>query len=194
MSLPELTARFSGGSGGVAQLGGALPRPTGVFAGEQLVDEVQLTVVVGLSETFPVSTYEQFPFNSFCNFEGRVLAAGPDGIYALDVGEDDDGVDVPARVRWGQLHFATRAAKRPDAVYVAARSSGDLTVRLIADESGVSEQTLEVRDVDTLRQRRVKPGKGLRGNYIEVEIENVDGADFDLDVVTISVAETTRRI
>lgn len=194
MSMPRLTGQFTGGAGGVAQLTGNLPGLSGAFSGEELTDEVQLTVVVGLSETFPVSTYEQFPFDSFCNFAGRVLAAGPDGLYAIDVGEDDNAVDVPARVRWGQLHFATAQAKRPDAVYVAARSTGDLTVRLIADESGVSEQTLEVRDFGTIRQRRVKPGKGLRGNYIEVEVENVDGAKFDLDAVTISVAETARRI
>ena len=194
LHLPSVTGAFAGGAGGVGAVAASLPRMRGAFAGHTPADDVLLTVVVGLHDPFPVSTYEQFPFNSFAQIGGQLVGASSEGLFLIDAGETDNGAPVSARIRWGQIHFGTTQAKRIDGVYVSARSDGDLTVRVIADEAAESVETLEVRDVETIRKRRVKPGKGLRGSYMELELENIDGAMFDIDSVLLAAAALPRRV
>jgi hypothetical protein len=45
-----------------------------------------------------------------------------------------------------------------------------------------------------LKQQRITLGKGLKANYIELEIYNSDGCEFELDSVEFVMADLKRKI
>lgn len=137
------------------------------------------------------TTYSNFGFNSFAQIGTRFYGASARGIVEL-VGDTDDGAPIDASISLGELDFATALKKTVSHCYIGTSGEGHLFVKLIVEgrefvykAESFSEQ---------LRQHRVKFGKGLRENYVSVEIHNADGADFEIDTVEFHLADLTRRI
>jgi len=137
------------------------------------------------------TSYSNYAFNSFALIGGKYYGASAAGIFELE-GDTDAGALIRARVALGELDFGSPMLKTVSEAYVGMSGTGHLFVKLIAEGSEFIYRTSGYSD--KLKQQRVKFGKGLRTNYVELELFNEDGADFELDTVEFHVADLTRRI
>lgn len=133
--------------------------------------------------------YENYPFNSFAKVGGINLGAAPDGIYELDGGGDEP---VRAMVSFGKQDFGTSLLKSIPNAYIGVSSCGRLWMRVVV---GGRDYLYRARTAgEDLATQRFDLGRGLRANYIEFELYNEDGDDFELSSVEFVVLPTTRRI
>lgn len=149
------------------------------------------------TESRAVTQYENFPFNSFAVHGGRVLGATPAGIFALE-GQDDDGEDIAARVRFALTQMGVGQLKRMEAAYLGYTAAGGLILKLITTTDKRAREArlfrLTPRQTGVHHEGRVKFGKGTKSVYYGFDIQNIDGADFGLDVVKVLPLMLERRI
>jgi hypothetical protein len=159
------------------------------------------------AELMAMSRYTNFPFNSMAVVGGRLMAAGPGGLYVLD-GSDDVGADIDAVIRHdinddvvdqrsGEMksdpHF-----KRPRWAYVSYQSNGQLQMNLgYVDDNG-NEQTLSFampqRAANQFVTGRMELARGIRSRYLRPEFVNVDGAQFSMNDAKLVVDSVQRNI
>lgn len=143
------------------------------------------------TQTRASSRYENYGFESFALIDGRYYGCRSDGIYALD-GETDAGQPVQAMVSFGKQDFGTSALKRVTNIYVGTSSGGKLFVKVLVEGE---EYLYQARDgAEELQVQRFDLGRGLRANYLEFELYNADGDDFDLTSVEFAAVPLSRRI
>ena len=159
-------------------------------------DDTYLAWVVN-TETRAAWTYENYPFNSFCEFEGRYYGAAADGIYTLD-GADDAGEDIKARFRLGLNNLGTGKMKRVPSLYLGYRSDGTLVLKVISTSPGGEKEEnwyrLTPQHAGATREGRIKIGRGIKSVYFDFEVANVNGADFDVDALELFPMILDRRI
>jgi len=144
--------------------------------------------------TTGASRYDNFPFNSFSEGPVGYYGAADDGIYLMQ-GDTDDGEDIVASVKSGLYDFGERKSKRIHDVFLGVLTSGDLVLKVTADEQGTrTEAWYEVVHHGDADNHRAKVGKGLRGVYWGWELVNVDGADMDLNNVQMYPLTLSRRV
>lgn len=137
------------------------------------------------------SAYEDFPFNSFASIGGKNYGATTDGIYALE-GDDDAGSPIQAHVHLGDRDFGTSRLKALPHAYLGVSSQGQMLLRVTA---GANTYTYRARSAGVdMQTQRIDLGRGLRANYITLELLNEGGADFDLDSIEFTVLDLSRRI
>lgn len=154
-------------------------------------DEETAQVWVLNAESGGSTRYENYPFNSFAQIGGAYYGAREDGIYRLD-GETDNGLPVQAMVSLGKQDFGTTALKRLESCYLGASSTGKIFLKVIVEGA---EYTYAARSSDdALKVQRVDVGRGLRANWLEFEIYNADGDDFELASVEFAAVPLSRRI
>lgn len=140
--------------------------------------------------------YSNYPFNSIAQYGAFPYGVSEDGIYKLD-GDDDDGTQIDAAVKTKLTSFRERALKDAKSVYIGYTGSGKLVLKVTVDRGGkLHEYWYEQKQgaTDSLRTGRFDPQRGLRSSYWQFEIINQDGADFDLEDVTILYQVLSRRI
>lgn len=142
--------------------------------------------------------YENYPFNSFMRVGGRHYGVTDSGLYRLD-GDDDAGEPITAKIRLGMSSMGSRLVKQVPSVYLGYSASGDLLLKaVIADsENGTREShvyRLHADGAGSTREGRTKLGKGLNAVYWDFEIENVNGADFDIDNIEFMPLTIQRRL
>lgn len=138
------------------------------------------------------TSYSNYAFNSYAKVFGRYYGANRSGLYALD-GDTDDGAPIRASLSLGQLDFGTATLKTVKQAYLGMSASGNLFVKVIG-EDGESYIYKTRSFSESLKQQRVTFGKGLRTSYVQLEIYNESGDDFELDTVEFHVADLSRRI
>ncbi len=160
-----------------------------------LVNETEAltTALVMNTRTNAVTRYSSVPFNSFANFGGVTLGAGPDGIMVLD-GEDDAGTPIEAYAEGGVSDFGSKYVKKVPSGYAGYRTTGTLRITLTTDEDQQYEYDLEPRSGPNIHTSRVKFGRGVEGVYWQWRADNVDGSDFDFEHLRLLVEETSRTI
>ena len=137
------------------------------------------------------TTYSNYAYNSFAFIGGKYYGAGPAGIFELQ-GDTDAGEPIRASLSLGKLDFGTATRKTVSECYVGMSGKGNLFVKVIAEGNAYIYKTRSYSD--NLEQQRVKFGKGLKANYVELEIYNEEGADFEVDTVQFNVADLSRKI
>lgn len=151
------------------------------------------TVLVMNADTNALTTYSNFDFNSFAEFNGVFLGASSSGIYALG-GDFDQAAVIAATAKLGLTDFGSEQLKRVETAYVGYTTDGSLTLKVTADEGTEYSYTLERRQTDRIHQSRVKVGKGMKGRYYQAELVNVNGADFELDDLQLISQPMRRKI
>lgn len=192
---PAATASLRGSPQIVATIVATVPVSRAVF-GESVDDALgeYLRAMVVNSITSAVTEYDSFEFDSFCQIGGVTYAAGTDGIYEMDTGLTDDGAAIDASFESGCLDFKSEYLKRFESLYAAYRTTGDLHVTVSTDEGREYTYVMRYDGVQTLKQRRVPIGKGLKGKYWTIRVANVNGSGFGLDTMNALAHETVRRI
>ncbi len=143
------------------------------------------------AETGGFTRYEGFDFNSYAKIDGAYFGCKEDGIYQLD-GQTDAGVPIRSMVSFGKQGFGTSALKRITNAYVGVSGQGRLFLKVRGEGQ---EYTYAARSYDeALQVQRFDTGKGLRVNWLEFELYNADGEDFELASVEFAAVPTSRRI
>ncbi|WP_394539905.1 hypothetical protein PRJ39_04685 [Lysobacter enzymogenes] len=180
-----------------------------VLAHEALRDQMGAQVRVHLesgeyvawvmnTQSKSLAQYRNYPFNSFMTVGDAVYGATDTGLYRLG-GDADAGQPIQARLRQGMSEFGTRVKKGFPAMYVGYTASGDLRLSVVAADPRSGERIahayrLRARAASSVREGRVKVGAGLQSIYFDYVIENIDGADFSLDVVEFLPLRLDRRV
>lgn len=161
------------------------------ITGRAAAQDAAATVVMN-TETQALTTYSNFPFNSFARFNGVVLGACDDGLFAL-TGDTDDGVLIQAAARVGTSDFGTPRYKRIEEVVVGYRASGDLVLRVYTDETTVRDYRLAVTGRPGLHGQTAKLGRGIAARYWQFEVRNQAGADFELNMIELEPVILPRK-
>lgn len=153
-------------------------------------DAAYVTWVMNLTNNAN-SSYAGFQFDSMVKFNGRFLAAGPNGLYELK-GDTDAGAPIISTIALGKTDFDSTFKKQVDGVYLGVDTPGELRVELRTDDGRA--RTYRAHATGSLRTRFVQPGKGMFSRYWQVsKITNPNGDDFTLDTTELVPLGTKRR-
>lgn len=141
-----------------------------------------------------VGQYSNYPFNSMFKLGGNYFGVSETGIELLD-GASDLGKPIPALVLSGVSNLGTDMRKVLTDAYLEVRSQGDMEVTLIYNERLAITQTTDLIDgKDGIYFKRLKMPRGADGTHIQVQVTNVDGADFDLQTIRLITQPKSRRL
>lgn len=160
----------------------------------QFVDTVFYAWVLN-TRNHGATQYKNWQFNSMCEFEGRYFGCQPDGLY--EQGADDDaGSDIAWSFRTGLQNFGTGKLKRVPSMYLGYTAKGDAVLKVFSTSpDGVLEENwylLDAQPADTMRDGRVKIGRGLESVYWDFELVGIK--PMSLDVIKFQPIVTDRRI
>ena len=143
------------------------------------------------------TTYTNFNFNSFCQFNDVFYGVNENGIFAIG-GESDNNAQINAEFAGGIEDFGTTKLKMIGRCYIGYRSSGNLMVSLSSHDDGVWYDyilTDEGKDFDDgMYTRSIVPGRGFRSRYFDWKVCNINGATFDIDAFELNEIQISRKI
>lgn len=160
-------------------------------------EDDQYTAWVLNTKTLGATQYDNFDFNSFAAFNNTSYAAKSDGIYEL-TGDTDQGADIIAEIRTGQLKIGNGKETRVPSAYLGMKTDGSMVMKTVTDDpNGMKTENwyaVETRVADAMRTTRVKFGRGLKSVYWQFALSNVDGSDFELASLELLPVILDRRI
>lgn len=150
------------------------------------------------TETKAFSNYENYPFNSFFELDGRYYGVADTGVYLLE-GNTDDGDAIAWRIRTGLWNLGTGKMKNVPSMYLGYRSSGDMVLKVVTTTIGGDKEQnwYQLKPVSTnnvTHEGRINLGRGLRSVYWGFELEGINGADFALETLQLFPVILDRRI
>lgn len=165
-----------------------------VLFGDTLADTAYQTLVVVNAETGAVSTYTMTPtVAGLAEYRGTLYLAGPQGLYAMDSTEDEEG-EVVWTLRTGFSNLGSDLLKRVRDVNVQGRTEGSLTVQAITDRYGQKQEhhyLLPALTRDSYRDGVCKIGKGLSSVYWALGLQGQGPAE--VDQLRVAVEPLSRR-
>ena len=154
-----------------------------------MADRIDTSNFLGLCmrlENFAVSQYIRYKFRSMCNFQGKSLGVGSEGIFTLDTADHDDGYFIDSIVELHKTDFGISHQKRLRSIYVGYETSGRLKLTLKNDDGNEREYSLNPIVVKQLQHGgKVSINRDGKGRYWIFTIENVDGCDFSVDNIEV---------
>jgi hypothetical protein len=168
-----------------------LPVPRIRASLDALRRQTLMTAVVN-AKTGGVTTYGNYSFDSYAALGDSLIAACQDGIYLLE-GNDDDGSDIAASLRTPPLALGLPGLKRLRELHLSMISTGPLTVKVISDD-GLSHYYTAPSSAGALKTERVKTGRGVKGGFFSVEVQNIDGCDMKIERLEAAADALKRRI
>jgi hypothetical protein len=198
LTLPLLQVSGAGAQNNVGTASFSLPllQISGLVS--TVIAAPVVTGVVVNSTTKAASTYSGINFNSVALFNGVILAATKDGIFALS-GATDVGVPIVATVKGGLTDFGTEQQpeerlKRVLAAYVGYRATGEWELSVITDERDTYVYRLAPRQQGQIHPARVKLAHGAKGRYVQWQLKNINGAGGTFDKLTLDADVLSRRV
>lgn len=143
------------------------------------------------ADTNAVSQYEWGAFNSFTKFDGAYYGATADGIYEL-TGDDDDGEAIEAFIMTGVSDMEIQFDKRVIRGYIGMRTDGTVLFKTVVGNNVTRLYKLKSTN-DAMMSRRLPLGRGVDSYYWQFGLENVNGADFELDGIRLYPVVMGRR-
>ena len=143
-------------------------------------DEVFIGYAVNIRNT-AVTEYDNYPFNAMAFIGGRPYGTSDEGLFRLE-GDDDDGTPISAMVRTGLTEFPELV--RGANAWVVMTADGEMLFKTITGDDGsyeVATYRMHARPQGAAVETRFDLDKGYVGTAWGFELENVDGAYFELD-------------
>lgn len=131
------------------------------------------------TESFAVSEYSNYPFNSFAQIAGKYYGANSNGLYLLE-GDTDAGDAIEAYASLGLTNFGEPRTKRMRAAHIGIRSDGKTLLRVKTDSNDTKYYEIE-ESKNGLSSKKVPMQRNLLSTYWHFTLENVNGSDFELD-------------
>ena len=140
-----------------------------------------------------VTQYDQYNFNSMCKLGDVYLGCNDTAIYEL-TGDDDAGTDIDAFFELPPTDFGLPNQKRLRKAYIGYEADGQLRLTVEDDEGNTREYPINVQ-LKTLRQHGgiVPIGRDGKGRYWGFKIENVNGSDFSVDSIDVSITLLAKK-
>jgi len=163
------------------------------------IDDGQYVAWVMNTQSRAVHRYRNFPFNSFAQMGSRYYGLHSSGLMRLHSGDTDNGQPIEARVRLGLFDLGNREVKGLPECFFGLATDGQMLLKAIFVDAITGEKhqaiyQLNARPAQAMRETRVSLGRGLQAVDWDVELENVDGADFDLHRIEFHPTQLSRRI
>jgi len=137
-----------------------------------------------------VTEYTNFAFNSYAAVGGRYFAASENGLFALG-GDEDLTAAIDARIKTRDTTFGSPQRKRCTRAYVRGVFAGDMQVSTYAE--GLERAYYANIQSAQRQSKRVQLGRAVDATYWAIALENVAGADFTLDDITLDPELIQRR-
>jgi hypothetical protein len=160
---------------------------------DSVLTNIPLLSYVVNANTFAVTKYRNYNFNSYAHLEGIYYGITDDGIYELD-GNNDAGTSIDATITLGKKDFDSKQLKRIHMAYIGAHTNGDLILKVVADSGNARYYKMKEQTSGNLKTTRIMLGKGIESRYWQFELTNVNGADLTLDSIAFMAVGLTRRI
>lgn len=189
----------------------ASPAEALLRANADLADSVIVYVTLRLGDTdyvgwvlntdaLAASQYRTAPYDSYASFKGKDYGAGPNGIDEFG-GTTDDGEPIAWSLRTFLTELSTEKFKRVPDVYIGAKASGQLVVKVITIDPGTGVQTEDWYEVQRAPRSapgtgRAKVGRGLKSSWWAIELVPVKtGAALDgLNSISLRPVILDRRV
>lgn len=149
--------------------------------------------------TNAASFYENFKFNSFARIGKNYYGCNETGIHLLG-GDLDGTARIDSTITTGTSDLTEEGVggfkgdiqKRVPYAYISARSAETMTLTCLVEGQ---EFTYTFRaPTEKVAVSRVDIGKGLLGTFWQFELKNQNGADFEMDSISVLAVPTTRKI
>ncbi len=141
------------------------------------------------AKTLGLSTYTNYRFNSFAQFQGKVLAASDSGIYVCDAA-DDAGTQIEAHIETLTNDMGAETIKVANRGNVDCEGLGEIVVTAANETDDESSDTALLNYEDNQRQnRRLRFARGNKARYWRVKMDlfgqvKVASAELIADAVT----------
>jgi hypothetical protein len=190
-TLPSLTMQASIAEDCLYRLSASMPKIRFEAYLRQQVGSNFVTIVLN-TDNFAVTEYNNYNFDSIAELEGRYYAVGPNGLVRLD-GSSDNGTKIQGTVRFAQIDLHKRVVSRLVDAYLSGHVSGKVAVRIIQESQG--DYLYMIEDViGKLKAYRVKAPKNMRDRYVSYEISNVDGAEIEIEELSVISTAQPQRV
>lgn len=141
-----------------------------------------ITMVMNIKNK-ALTQYNNYNFNSMCNFGGKNLGLISTGMYDL-TGDTDDGYQIDWNVRTGNLSLEMNDKKRLKQVWISHRTNGNMVLTVVKPNGEEYEYELENVILEE-NVARVKVGKGIKSKYVKLDLKNVGGSTLLLDALRV---------
>ena len=203
-AFAAMTGLLSASIGNIGRLDGTFPELEslwgvldGAFAGltgaitEALVSVDDYTAWVLNRKTGAISRYPAYTFDFICRLRNSNYVVSNGGIYRIG-GEYDIDQPIDAGFSLPSTDLGVSSQKISPRLYLQGELDGQFAVTTMADNLD------PVRSVSIIRPgigyHRCKLPRGIRGTHLEFDVDNVSGADFEIEQVDVLVADTGRKI
>lgn len=130
-------------------------------------------------------------FLSMARHKGKFYGLKADGLHRIGSAKDA-GANINAFVSLPKTNFGSPQLKRIPYAYFGMASEGTMLLRVIANGK---EHIYKARNPSSeLVEQRFDIGKGLKANYLQFELMNQEGEDFDLDTAKFMPVVLERKI
>jgi hypothetical protein len=165
-----------------------------VLFGDTLSDAAYQVIVVVNAETGAVSTYTMTPVAAgLAEYRGTLYLAGPDGLYAMDATEDEDG-EVVWTLRTGFSNLGSDLLKRVRDANILGRTEGDTLLKVVTSRGGQKQEYhYQLPEVtrDAYRDGVTKVGRGLQSVYWQFALQGTGPAE--VDQLKLAIEPLSRR-
>lgn len=152
-----------------------------------------LTLCLNLGVSAPTQ-FTNYDFKSFANFGGRVIAAGENGIFAVDESSLDDSTAINAWFELPNSDLGYGSLKRLLHAVLECEADGDISIVVTSDGSVVNTYTVG-KILRNIVSRSIPVY--LSGTPIGVRftfyISNIAGSDFAIDKLIAFTNILSRR-
>lgn len=148
------------------------------------------------TDTFAMSRFTGYRFNSAAVIGGRLIAADDGGLYLL-TGDDDAGTPVVARLTTGLSDVGDPQQKRVREVFVGYEADGTLAMKVSGTGTGAEvgyTYTLPAKTADDTIANRVKIGRGMRSRFWRFEFSNPSGEPFKATETRVAIDTLSRKV
>jgi len=142
-------------------------------------------------ETYAVTTYDNYPFNSTTNYDGSYLLANTSGLYSME-GDTDEGTYITSKVKTAALDFGSSSLKQCPKVYLGINNDASLILRVSIDGAYTSTYQLDIAS-DDLSTQIFDIGKGLKGRYWQFDLQTKNNSSFELDEIELFPIQWGRK-
>ncbi|MCP4257959.1 MAG: hypothetical protein GY774_10590 [Planctomycetes bacterium] len=149
-------------------------------------------IVVTNARNFAISNYAAFAFNSMAKFNGKYLFADTGGIYEAG-GNNDDGTQIDASYKTGITNINETEEQKLRDAYLNFRADGDIQLFSVGDEEVSRAYNITNSTDDAIHERRVKFERGIRENYFNFGISNMNGSSFEIKTAKILTEPIRKR-
>jgi hypothetical protein len=134
-----------------------------------------------------VTQYAKYNFDGMCKLGDVYLGCNGDGIFELTGGKDN-ATDIDAFFELPATDFGSPNQKRIRRAYLGYEADGQLVLEFKYDDNNVRRYPVNTVLKDLRQHGGVVPiGRDGKGRYWGFKIENVNGSDFSVDSIDVSV-------